>query len=92
MLNKLELEIWSEPSLFFGALIWNSIPLSIKTLKKNKFKSELNGKLFEILEKRDDYIRVCYYSTILKIITLCSSGMTYSQPSCLTQAVNHTTN
>ena len=41
-----------------GALIWNSIPLSIKTLKKNQFKSELKGKLFEILEKEDDYIRV----------------------------------
>ena len=41
-----------------GALIWNSIPLSIKTLKKNQFKSELKRKLFEILEKEDDYIRV----------------------------------
>ena len=40
------------------ALIWNSIPLSIKTLKKNQFKSELKRKLFEILEKEDDYIRV----------------------------------
>ena len=34
------------------------IPLSIKTLKKNQFKSELKRKLFEILEKEDDYIRV----------------------------------
>ena len=42
-----------------GALIWNSIPLSIKTLKKNQFKSELKRKLFDILEKEDDYIRVC---------------------------------
>ena len=41
-----------------GAMIWNSIPLSIKTLTKNLFKSELKGKLFEILEKEDDYIRV----------------------------------
>ena len=41
-----------------GAFIWNSIPLSIKTLKKNQFKSELKRKLFEILEKEDDYIRV----------------------------------
>ena len=41
-----------------GALIWNSIPLSINTLKKNQFKSELKRKLFEILEKEDDYIRV----------------------------------
>ena len=41
-----------------GAMIWNSIQLSIKTLTKNQFKSELKGKLFEILEKEDDYIRV----------------------------------
>ena len=41
-----------------GAMIWNSIPLCIKTLTKNQFKSELKGKLFEILEKEDDYIRV----------------------------------
>ena len=40
-----------------GALIWNSIPLSIKT-QKNQFKSKLNRKLFEILVKEDDYIRV----------------------------------
>ena len=39
-------------------MIWNSIPLSIKTLTKNQFKSEPKGKLFEILEKEDDYIRV----------------------------------
>ena len=39
-------------------MIWNSIPLSIKTLKKNQFKSELKGKLFDLLEKEDDYIRV----------------------------------
>ena len=42
-----------------GALIWNSIPLPIKALKrKNQFKSALKGKLFEILEKEDDYIRI----------------------------------
>ena len=42
-----------------GAMIWNSIPLSIKTLKINQFKSEVKGKRFEILEKEDDYkIRV----------------------------------
>ena len=42
-----------------GVMIWNSIPLSIKTLKKDQIKkSELKGNLFEILEKEDDYIRV----------------------------------
>ena len=34
------------------------ISLSSKTLKKNQFKSKLKRKLFEILEKEDDYIRV----------------------------------
>ena len=43
-----------------GALIWKSIPLSIKTHKKNQFKSELKIKLFEILVKEDDSIRVSY--------------------------------
>ena len=40
-----------------GALIWNSIPLPIKALKrKNQFKGAL--KLFETLEKEGDYIRI----------------------------------
>ena len=43
-----------------GVLMWNSIPLSIKTLLKNQFKRELQGKLFEILEKEDDYIRISH--------------------------------
>ena len=34
------------------------ILLSIKTLSKNQFKSKLKRKLFEILKKEDDYIRV----------------------------------
>ena len=42
-----------------GALIWNSIPLPSKVLKrKNQFKSALKEKHFEILEKEDDYIRI----------------------------------
>ena len=39
-----------------GALIWNSIPLSIKNTGTKE--SELKRKLFEILEKEADYIRV----------------------------------
>ena len=36
-----------------GTLIWNSIPLPIKTLKKkNQFRSAIKEKLFEILKKR----------------------------------------
>ena len=41
MLNKLELKIWSEPSLFL-------VP----------WKITINGKLFEILQKEDHYIRI----------------------------------
>ena len=43
------------PFSISGALIWNSIPLSTKTLKNQK---QLKRKLFEILEKEDDFIRV----------------------------------
>lgn len=39
-------------------LIQNSIPFPIKTLKKNQFKSAIKEKLFEILKKEDDYIRI----------------------------------
>ena len=41
-----------------GALMWNSIPLSIKTLKKKSIQKRTKEKLFEILEKEDNYIRV----------------------------------
>ena len=45
-----------------GALIWNSILFSMKTLNKNQFKRKLKNKLLEILENEDDcrisYIRV----------------------------------
>ena len=35
-----------------GALMWNSIPLSIKTLKKNQFKSKLKRNSVKYWEKR----------------------------------------
>ena len=58
MLSKLELKIRKEPSLSIGALIWNSIPLFVKTLNKNQFKSKLKDKLLEILKNEDDYTRI----------------------------------
>ena len=70
-----------------GALIWNSIPLSIKTLKKNQFKSKLKRKLFEILEKEDDYI-----TGNSQNCNMVYFHMKYSLPSCLTLAIDHTPN
>ena len=75
-----------------GALIWNSIPLSMKTLKKNQFKSELKRKLFEILEKEDDYIRVSDIKRQFSNRNMVCFRMKYSLPSCLTLAINHMTN
>ena len=45
--------------------------------------SELTGR---------QYSSFWYYSVILKIITLCTSAIKYSLPSCLTLAINHTAN
>ena len=92
MLNKLELKILKRAFSICGALIWNSIPLSIKTLKKNQFKSELKGKLFEILEKEDGYIRVSDITVQFSSHNMVYFRNMYSLPSCLTLAINHTTN
>ena len=75
-----------------GALIWNSIPLSIKTLKKNQFKSKLKRKLFEILEKEDDYITVSDITGNSQNCNMVYFHMKYSLPSCLTLAIDHTPN
>ena len=58
MFNKLELKIWSEPSLFPVLWFGTVFHFLSKHLKKNQFRRQLKGKFFEILEKEDDYIRV----------------------------------
>ena len=41
-----------------GAKIWNSIPMELHEKSKNHFKKALHRKLFEIFEKKDDYIDI----------------------------------
>ena len=75
-----------------GALIWNSIPLSIKTLKKINSKANFRENSLKYWKKR---------TTILEFLILQGNSqnrnmvyfrMKYSLPSCLTLAINHTTN
>ena len=40
------------------AKIWNTIPLELREKPKNRFKKSLHRKLFQIFEKRDDYIDI----------------------------------
>ena len=57
MLNKLELKIWSEPSLF--PVPWvGTVFHFLKTLFKKSIQKWTKEKLFVILEKEDDYISV----------------------------------
>ena len=44
--------------LYFRCFDLEQYSTFYQNTKKNQFKSELKGKLFEILEKEDDYIRV----------------------------------
>ena len=41
-----------------GVKIWNSIPMELHEKSKNHFKKALHRKLFEIFEKKDDYIDI----------------------------------
>ena len=41
-----------------GARIWNSIPIELCEKPKNHFKKALHRKLFQILEKKDNYIDI----------------------------------
>ena len=41
-----------------GAKIWNSLPVSIKSLNKFKFKTLIKSISLEILEKADDFLDI----------------------------------
>ena len=43
---------------FMGAKIWNSLPVSIKSLNKFKFKTLIKSISLEILEKADDFLDI----------------------------------
>ena len=75
-----------------GALMRNSIPLSIKHLKKNQFKSELKRNSLKYWKKRTtilEFLILQGHSQNRNMVYFC---MKYSLPSCLTLAINHTTN
>ena len=41
-----------------GAQIWNSIPYSIKTLKRSSFRKKIKELLLNFLRSEDDYVKV----------------------------------
>ena len=42
----------------FGAQIWNSIPYSIKILKRSSFRKKIKELLLNFLRSEDDYVEV----------------------------------
>ena len=75
-----------------GALIWNSFPLAIKTLKKINVKANKKGKLFEIIQKEDNFIRILILECNSHNHNIVYFRINYSLFCCLTLATNHTTN
>ena len=41
-----------------GVLIWNSIPLSLKSLSKSAYQNKIKKLLLDVLNCEDDYIEV----------------------------------
>ena len=70
-----------------GVLIWNSIPLSIKTLLKNQFKRELWENSLKFWKKRTIILEFL----ILEVNSQ-NHNITNSLPASLTLSINHTTN
>ena len=52
---------WDKMYAFFsriGAQIWNSIPYSIKILKRSSFRKKIKELLLNFLRSEDDYVEV----------------------------------
>ena len=43
-----------------GAQIWNSIPYSIKLLKRSSFRKKIKELLLNFLQSEDDYVKVSH--------------------------------
>ena len=43
-----------------GVSIWNSIPLSVKTLNISNFRKKIKSLLLNVLDNEDNYLRVNY--------------------------------
>lgn len=60
LLNYLEKIKMYAPFLRIGAQIWNSIPYSIKQLKRSSFHKKINELLLNILRSEDDFVEVSH--------------------------------
>ena len=57
-IDRVETESSRRSFVFTGTKIWNSLPVSIKSLNKLKFKAKIKSSLLAILEKKDEFLNV----------------------------------
>ena len=58
--NSLELKKWKNLFTRIGVSIWNSIPLSVKTLNISNFRKKIKSLLLNVLGNEDNYLNVNY--------------------------------
>ena len=58
--NSLELKKWKNLFTRIGVSIWNSIPLSVKTLNISNFHKKIKSLLINVLGNEDNYLTVNY--------------------------------
>ena len=58
--NSLELKKLKKTLTRIGASIWNSIPLSVKTLNISNFRKKIKSLLLNVLGNEDYYLNVNY--------------------------------
>ena len=56
--NSLELKKWKKSFTRIGVSIWNSIPLSVKTLNVSNFRKKIKSLLLNVLGNEDNYLNV----------------------------------
>ena len=58
--NSLELKKMKKSFTRIGVSIWNSIPLSVKTLNVSDFRKKIKSLLLNVLGNEDNYLNVNY--------------------------------
>ena len=58
--NSLELKKMKKSFTRIGVSIWNSIPLSVKTLNVYNFRKKIKSLLLNVLGNEDNYLNVNY--------------------------------
>ena len=58
--NSLELKKMKKSFTRIGVSIWNSIPLSVKTLNVSNFRKKIKSLLLNVLGNEDNYLNVNY--------------------------------